>query len=350
MFGKTKRKVQSWNVIFSISLLLFSCAPKKHIRIQGNTQGTTYTILINEERSTVTQSQIDSILQDFDQSLSTYIDSSEISQFNRDNFAGELEDENAYFKTCYTKALTVFDQTDGLFDPSVFPLVAGWGFFKNTATPLSEDSVKRLLNDVGFTPGLYHTIEFKKGQLLYEKKTPFFKLDFNAIAQGYAVDVLADYLKKKGHLNFYIEIGGEIYVSGVNNKNQPWAIGIDMPKEELNHREIENIVYLSGRAIATSGNYRKFYVKDGKKYAHTIHPKTGFPVEHNLLSVTVVAKECAFADAYATAFMVMGMEESLAWLKENASLDVQAYFLYADEHGAIKSSFSNGFAAYTTVD
>lgn len=346
MFGKMKLKVLNWSVIFSVGVVLISCQKTEYIRINGNTQGTTYTILTKEVHENVNQNAIDSILHVFDLSLSTYIDSSQISSFNSNTLAGILDDKNDFFKNCYEKSLVVYRNTNGLFDPSVFPLIEGWGFFKNVATPLSKDSVNKLLVDVGLEPQLNHQMSFEAKEIRYKKHTPFFKLDFNAIAQGYAVDVLADYIKSQGINDFYIEIGGEIRVSGLNKNEENWSIGIDVPDDQLIEREIENVIYLSNSSVATSGNYRKYYIKDGKKYAHTINPKTGYPVEHNLLSVTVVSRECAFADAYATAFMVMGEKESLKWIKEHPEVKLEAYFLSSSDGEGITVSMSAHFKDY----
>jgi len=261
MFGKMKLKVLNWSVIFSVGVVLISCQKTEYIRVNGNTQGTTYTILTKEVHENINQNGIDSILHVFDLSLSTYIDSSQISSFNSNTLAGIIDDNNDFFKNCYEKSLVVYKNTNGLFDPSVFPLIEGWGFFKNVATPLSKDSVNKLLVDVGFEPQLNHQMSFGTKKITYKKNTPFFKLDFNAIAQGYAVDVLADYIKSQGINDFYIEIGGEIRVSGLNKNNKNWSIGIDVPDDQLVEREIENVIYLSNTSVATSGKLQEVLCK-----------------------------------------------------------------------------------------
>ena len=171
-------------------------------------------------------------------------------------------------------------------------------------------------------------------------------MDFNAIAQWQSVDVIDNYLKEKGFSNYYVEIGGEISVKGKNREGVHWKIGIDSPIENLKTRELENIVHISDVAVATSGNYRKFYVRDGVKYSHTLNPKTGFPVTHSLLSATVVAENAAFADGYATAFMVMGVDSALEFVKNNPKEKLEIYLLYEDEEGNIQRTMSDGFKQY----
>ena len=165
-------------------------------------------------------------------------------------------------------------------------------------------------------------------------------LDFNAIAQGYTVDVLADFFESNGIENYLIEWGGEIKARGKNHDEQWWKIGIDKPVENIDEREIEAVIELKNMALATSGSYRKFYEKDGIKYSHTIDPKTGYPVQHSLLSATVLANDCMTADAYATAFMVMGMEKARVFLKDNKDLDLDVYFIYSTEAGVWKTYYS----------
>ena len=154
------------------------------------------------------------------------------------------------------------------------------------------------------------------------------------------VDVLAEFIREKGYSNFYIELGGEVYVSGLNRENQKWKIGIDTPESSSKERSISEVLSISNEAVATSGNYRKFYEVKGKKYAHTIDPKTGLQVTHNLLSATVIAKDCTTADGFATAFMVMGKEKTMAFLKQNRDLGLTVYLIY-NEKGRMKSYASD---------
>lgn len=352
MFGIKKRKIQVWSVIFSSAVILLSCNENSEtainytdVRINGETQGTTYSIIIAAPEVGFTKEDIDSVLLDFDNALSTYVPTSVISHINNAHTDTIVVDKSGYFKQCYEQSLDVFDATGGAFDPSVFPLVSGWGFMKNMKSPLSQRAVDSILNYVGMDKDL-HRVLFSGDTIYFDKRSANFKLDFNAIAQGQSVDVLANYIKEQGYSNFYIEIGGEVFVSGLKQNGEEWKIGIDTPIENAENRVIEsNIVSLSNKAIATSGNYRKFYEIDGKKYAHTLNPKTGFPVKHNLLSATVVAKDCATADAYATAFMVMGKDKTLEFV-QNSAVKLDVYLIYADESGGLQRVTSKGFEVY----
>ncbi len=349
MFGTVKRKAQIWSVIISSTLALFSCTSQmestteaKYIR--GETQGTTYEIIIADAEVNVTKAEIDSLLAMFDASLSTYITTSKISSLNAAPEVIQVVDSSGFLKSCYLQSEKVFLATNGAFDPSVFPLVKGWGFMDKVETPLSQSEVNELLKDVGFNE--HHTINFKGDTILLSKTNPSFKLDFNAIAQGYSVDVLADFLTARGHKNFYVEIGGELVLRGRNIEGENWRIGIDVPTENSKTHEIENIVQFTDQAIATSGNYRKFYEKNGKKYAHFLNPKTGFPVQHSLLSVSVIAPNCATADAYATAFMVMGAKETLEFVEKHSELKLEVYLLESNGKSGFKRSMSKGFQSY----
>ncbi len=347
MFGKKKHKGLIWSVI--ISLIFSGCQSSvdtiKGIEISGKTQGTTYSIIIAENHSTVDKGQIDSLLANFDKSLSTYIDSSVISKINACQDSIRIEDKSGYFKECYAKSKHVYAKTNAAFDPSVFPLVKGWGFMTDMESPLNQHEIDSILSFVSFESGLLHSISFVGDEILFSKKHPFFMLDFNAIAQGQSVDVLANYLSKQGHENYFIEIGGEIYVRGLNRSGKPWKIGVDAPNEDQS-RTLENILMLSNKGVATSGNYRKFYIKDGVKYAHTLNPQTGWPVQHSLLSATVVAENCALADAYATAFMVMGGDKAMEFVENNQGEELEIYLLSANDKGEVVRSMSSGFSKY----
>ncbi len=350
MFGIMKHKALNWCVIFSSLLLVASCdssstsEERPRFSIQGETQGTTYEIIVTDPEILVTKAQIDSVLAEFDRALSTYIPTSIISRLNDAEADIVLEDKSGFFKSCYQQSQKVFKETDGAFDPSVFPLVKGWGFMDNVEDPLSQSEVDSLQQFVGFDT--LHTVSFKGKSIALSKDVSGYKLDFNAIAQGYSVDVLDQFLKKRGQKNYYIEIGGELMLRGTNAQNEKWAIGIDAPKENSTTHSVENCVRLSNEAIATSGNYRKFYEKDGKKYAHCIDPKSGFPVQHSLLSVSVIAPTCAEADAYATAFMVFGTSKTLEFVKKHPELKLKVYLLESDKDGSIKRLMSENFKSY----
>ena len=212
-------------------------------------------------------------------------------------------------------------------------MVDAWGFGFKTGNPPTKQTIDSLRAIVGF-----HKVALKDG--FVSKENPKTMLDCSAIAKGYGTDIVARYLKKKGIQNFMVEIGGEIVVSGNSEKQVPWRIGINKPTDDsLNtNQELQDVVNVSDIAMATSGNYRNFYYKNGKKYAHTIDPKTGYPVQHNILSATVLAKNCATADAYATSFMVMGLDGAKKVLEKHPELC--AYLIYADNKGNNKIWYS----------
>ena len=257
-----------------------------------------------------------------DASLSPFNKNSIITAVNQNK---EVE-INDMFQDVFYLAMQISKETDGAFDITVAPLVNAWGFgFKNGIEPTSEqvDSLKQIIG--------YQKVSLSGGKVT--KTDDRVMLDCSAIAKGYGTDVVARLLRSKGITNFMVEIGGEIVTSGVNAENQPWRVGITKPVEDPmgTTGEVQSIVKITDKAMATSGNYRNFYYKDGKRYAHTIDPKTGYPVQHNILSATVFAKSCAVADAYATSFMVMGMEKAQQLLEQH--LELMAYLIYCDEDG-----------------
>ena len=257
-----------------------------------------------------------------DASLSPFNKNSIITAVNQNR---EVE-INDMFQDVFYLAMQISKETDGAFDITVAPLVNAWGFgFKNGIEPTSEQ-VDSLMQIIG-----YQKVSLSAGKVT--KADDRVMLDCSAIAKGYGTDVVARLLRSKGITNFMVEIGGEIVTSGVNAENQPWRVGITKPVEDPmgTTGEVQSIVKITDKAMATSGNYRNFYYKDGKRYAHTIDPKTGYPVQHNILSATVFAKSCAVADAYATSFMVMGMEKAQQLLEQHPEL--MAYLIYSDEDG-----------------
>lgn len=257
-----------------------------------------------------------------DASLSPFNKNSIITAVNQNR---EVE-INDMFQDVFYLAMQISKETDGAFDITVAPLVNAWGFgFKNGIEPTSEQ-VDSLMQIIG-----YQKVSLSAGRVT--KTDDRVMLDCSAIAKGYGTDVVARLLRSKGITNFMVEIGGEIVTSGVNAENQPWRVGITKPVEDPmgTTGEVQSIVKITDKAMATSGNYRNFYYKDGKRYAHTIDPKTGYPVQHNILSATVFAKSCAVADAYATSFMVMGMEKAQQLLEQHPEL--MAYLIYSDEDG-----------------
>ena len=331
---------QRKNIIYSIALILAmglvwwlresknNQQPWEKVELTGATMGTSYQVKYLTVEPVSYKSSIDSLLEDFNLCLSTYLPESEISRFNK----GTLHKfERPYFHKMLTQSQLIHQRTKGAFDPTVMPLVSAWGFGPEERDMPSQDQVNNLLTKVGFEKVFFD-------EYAVCKLEPNTQLDFSAIAKGYAVDLVMEFLKKKGLENIFVEIGGEISAQGANEKKNPWAVYIEKPKD--NQRTVQAIVSLDNIAIATSGNYRNFYIKDGKKYAHTISPFTGYPVRHNMLSASVFAEDCATADAYATAFMVLGLQEALDIVTANNELE--AYFIYSDQHGQLLTKATPG--------
>ena len=265
------------------------------------------------------------------------VDSS-LSMFNKQSVITKVNDNqdievDQMFGDVFTLARTVSADTDGAFDITVAPLVNAWGFgFKSGNMP-SRHTIDSLRTFVG-----YKRVEMHDNRIV--KADPRVMLDCSAIAKGYGCDVVAELLRRKGIDNFMVEIGGEVVTSGISEKRVPWKIGVTKPSDDSLsvNNELQTVLNITDKAMATSGNYRNFYYKNGKKYAHTIDPATGYPVQHSLLSATVISDRCAKADAYATAFMVMGLEKAKKVLDRHR--DLMAYLIYSDHKGEYKVWFS----------
>lgn len=290
---------------------------------EGMVFGTFYSVKYQHDRSL--KKEIEAELQRVDDALSPFNKKSIITAVNN-NKPTQLNDMFLYV---FDLAKQISKDTDGAFDITVAPLVNAWGFgFKNDCPP-TDHTVDSLLQIVGYD----------KVRLMgkaVRKDDPRIMLDCSAIAKGYGSDVVARYLKSQGVKNFMVEIGGEVVTSGINPNRVPWVIGVEKPVDDsvATKSKLMTTLNVTDIAMATSGNYRNFYYKNGKKYAHTIDPQTGRPVQHNILSATVLAKECAVADAYATSFMVMGLEKTKQLLERHPEL--KAYIIY-DDHGKYKT-------------
>lgn len=264
-----------------------------------------------------------------DASLSPFNEESVISAINNNK---EVRPDQMFIEV-FNLAMGISKDTDGAFDITVAPLVNAWGFgFKNGSQP-SKQQVDSLMQIVG-----YQKVRLTDGIVM--KHDPRIMLDCSAIAKGYGTDRVAKLLRSRGVENFMVEIGGEIVTRGVNPDRKPWKIGVTKPTDDSLHvgHELQTILNVTNKAMATSGNYRNFYYKGGKKYAHTIDPKTGYPVQHSILSATVITKSCAVADAYATSFMVMGLEKAQKVLERHPEL--MAYFICSDDDGDMAVWFS----------
>ena len=282
--------------------------------------GTSYSVIYQCD-SDLSQS-IKNELMKVDRSLSPFNEHSVITAVNNNQ---EVVLDNM-FQEVFQKAMAISRETDGAFDITVAPLVNAWGFgFKNGTQPdrRQVDSLREIIG--------YEKLSLVNGKV--QKKDPRMMLDCSAIAKGYGTDMVARLLKERGVQNYMVEIGGEIVTKGVNAQRVPWKIGVTKPDDDSLSigNELQTILNVTDKAMATSGNYRRFYYKGGKRFAHTIDPKTGYPVQHNILSATVLADDCATADAYATSFMVMGMEGAKRVLDRHPEL--MAYLIYDDGHG-----------------
>ena len=295
-------------------------------KCSGTIFGTTYHITYQYDHDL--QPEIEAKMLEVDNALSMFNKKSLISLVNN-NQPVQLND---MFIEVFQLARQISDDTDGAFDITVAPLVNAWGFgFKNEQMPDAHavDSLKAIIG-------------YKKVQLdgrRIKKSDPRMMLDCSAIAKGYGTDVVARLLADRGISNYMVEIGGEVVTHGISEKRVPWKIGVTKPTDDPlgAGNELQTVLNLTDKAMATSGNYRNFYYKGDRKYAHTINPKTGYPVQHNILSATVLTNRCVRADAYATAFMVMGFEGARQVLERNP--DLMAYIIY-DDKGETKVWYS----------
>lgn len=303
---------------------------------EGLVFGTMYKITYQSKDNL--KKDIEAELQKVDNSLSPFNKQSVITHINNnDNMQAD-----SMFAYVFRLAKTVSADTHGAFDITVAPLVNAWGFGFKNATGIQPNTIDSIRQFVGF-----HKVDLIDGKIV--KKDPRVMLDCSAIAKGFGVDCVARLLDSKGVKNYMINIGGELVMKGENQNMESWRIGINKPIDDslAVNQELQTILQVTDVGIATSGNYRNYYYKDGKKYAHTIDPRTGYPVQHSILSATVIARDCMSADAYATAFMVMGLEEAERFADSHPDLD--ACFIYADEKGELRMFYTKGMDKYMTV-
>lgn len=295
--------------------------------VNGEAQGTTYTVkYIGQERPSLKE-EIDDLLLLIDQSMSTYIPHSLISQLNE----GDSAQIDEMFMEVYRESEQISKLTDGAFDPTIAPIIKAWGFDYSDPTKMDSSVVNELLQFCGFK-------QFElNGSWLVKRETKA-RLNFNAIAQGYSVDLMAGLLDSLKIENYFVELGGEVKVKGKNKDEILWRVGIDSPSGKNLERKLAAIVSLEDQAMVTSGNYRKYIESDGERYYHTINPKTGFPIRHKLLSTTIIANKTSEADALATAFMVMGMKKSKAFLEQHSGY--QAVLIFENKQGQLEVYYS----------
>lgn len=305
-----------------------------YTQLQGNAQGTTFRIVYKDTAARDFSTSVDSIFRVIDRSMSLWDSTSLISLLNANDPSARAD---AHFTRVFRKAREVSGQTDGLFDCTVGPLVKAWGFsYKQNLPPPDSAQVDSLRRLVG-----YRKVLLEEGKLV--KEISSIQIDFNAIAQGYTVDVLAEFLKARGVENYLVEVGGEVRAEGRNEQGKIWRIGIDKPVDNSGAgRPLQAVVTLNGKSLATSGSYRKFVEREGHKYSHAINPHTGFPITHNLLSISVLAPDCMTADAYATAFLVMGLDKAIPLAKEKG---LELYGISAARDGKLTVYQSAGFGA-----
>jgi len=325
-----KRYSLSIGVLF-VLLLSISCAEKssKNIKLSGPVFGTSYSSIYESEIDYTPQ--FDSLFTAMNNSLSTYISTSDISKLNRN----EPVTVDAYFESVFMTSKEIYNNTNGAFDPTIGDVVNAWSFGADKHKFLTDSTtIDSLMRFVGFDK-----------VLLYNKKVakqPGTYLEFNAIAKGYGVDVIAEFLESKDITNYLVEIGGEIRVKGINvDKGTPWTVGIDKPNFE-GSQSVLKAVPLQTSAMATSGTYRKFKIDDnGNRFAHIINTKTGYPSKTNILSVSVIAKDCMTADAYATAFQAMGIEKVTTFLSSHPELKV--FLIFENENQEFETLNLNNF-------
>jgi FAD:protein FMN transferase len=308
--------------------------PEPHmIRFMGEAQGTYYIVTYYDEKERDFSKEIETLLKDFDLSASLWEPNSVISKINR-NQPGERVD--SVILKLFELSKEVYEKSGGAFDPTVGPLVNGWGFGFTNRLYMDQSVIDSLLQLVGF-----NRLTLTNNQILKDDQR--IQIDFNAIAQGYSVDLIGKFLTDQGINNYLIDVGGEVLGKGNKPGGENWRVGIEKPSDHAEYgTELEAIVILKDRALATSGNYRKFYEQEGVRYSHTIDPVTGYPVQHSLLSVSVLAPDCARADAWATAFMVLGTEKSLEVLKKEEGLE--AFFIYSEPgETTLKTIATEGF-------
>jgi FAD:protein FMN transferase len=329
-------------LLFLLSVLLLSCTGKKPVfaGFNGFAQGSTYSIVYDNRKNIDPQElrqKVEKILADFDMSLSLYKDSSILSKIN----LNEDVVADSFFTEVFRKSALISKMTGGAFDVTVGPLVKAWGFGPDAHKNFTEAKRDSLLNLVGMSK-----VSLVKGRVL--KSNPRICLDFNAIAQGFSVDVICRYFDSLRIKNYLVEIGGEVRSRGTKAGNL-WRIGIDKPVDNnmTPGQTLQAIIKISDKAIATSGNYRKFYVEEGVKYSHHVDPRTGYTTKNTLLSISIIADECAMADGVATGCLVMGKEKAIEFLDVHP--EFEAFMVYSDESGNFKTWTSDKLKQYLSV-
>ena len=312
--------------------VLASCGrqPKKMV-LQGLAQGSYYAITYFDKENRNFQHEIDSIFHAVDMSVNLWVDSSVISKVNRN----ETVELDPIFIDNFNIAQEAARLSDGYFDPTISPIVAAWGFSNKTGDSLTPQLIDSLLLLVN-----YNNVRIENGKVV--KEDPAMQLDFNAIAQGYTSDLIAAFLESRGIKNYLVDTGGEIMTKGGKPDGQPWIVGIEKPADNKDSEQVvQTRIAVRDKGVVTSGSTRKYVERDGKRYSHCINPKTGYPVEHHVLSVTVTADNATWADALASICMVMGLEQSQPLIKSMEG--VEAYYIFVNEKNELETYATEGF-------
>lgn len=320
------------------------CPGKKEMRIAGRTMGTTYHIRVvagwfAQRRGLA--AKIERRLEDINAKMSTYLSDSEISRFNHSARPGQKFSISEDFHEVMQTAAELYRISEGAWDATVMPLVSMWGFDRSAAgrrglpAPEKIDEARR---NVGF-----HRITVGSSPYLV-KQTDGVRLDLASVAKGFGVDAVAEVLRREGYRSFLVEIGGEVFAAGLRRDGRQWKVGINRPHQAADRDDLYQIVALSNRALATSGDYRQFFEAGGRRYSHVIDPRTGFPVQNGVVSVSVVADNCTAADGLATALMVMGVPKGLALVERLQN--VECLIVCRDSHGCLQDHASDGFRCF----
>ena len=330
-----------------LPFLLFSCSPSHKLsrrefqkfQVSGLAQGTSYAITYYASELKVTKNMVDSIFYSIDQSLSIYNLNSIITKFNNSDSGIEVD---THFQKVISKSLAIWKETGGLFDITVYPLVEAWGFGLKSRNSVPDSAmISSLKNCIGSD-----RLKLMKNKLLKEKRC--IKIDVNGIAQGYTVDIIAEFLQSNGIRDYLVELGGEIRTSGKKKPgNESIKIGIESPgKDEFEISLVKKVIELTNAAITTAGNYRKYYESGGKNYSHHIDPRSGYPVQNELISVSVIARDAMTADVYDNVLMVLGLTKGFSFVEKNPSM--AAHFIFFDKNGIIRDTVTSRFPSWTS--
>lgn len=324
------------SVLILFSIFMITCAHAQRLQVcEGKAQGTYYIIKYLRNDTASLQRQIDSVFDVIDQSMSLYRPGSLINRFN----AGDSIRMDAHMQAVVERALEISKATNGDFDITIKPLAAAWGF--GVVKPAWKgipptDTLRQLLKRTG-----YSYLQIKDSLLI--KLKPGVEIDCNGIAQGYTVDVMARFLEQAGIHDYLVDVGGELRAKGHNATQRTWTVGIEGPAAEGAAHPVQTLLSLQDKAIATSGNYRRFFDQGGTRFAHTIDPHSGEALHNNIISVTVLAKDCITADGFDNALILMGVDQALAFIRRHPEYGLEAYFIYKDKKGRVQVASSANF-------